>query len=144
MSLIFYVQWIIRPVGSPWEVSLAKVLFYLPHGHWLRPSSFLFGILVQPSIWFPWHLSSSAPVHSSCRHCSDLTENNSHGVTSFLKDLSWKPVVHGMNCNPLRWAYGLWPLSISSLILLQLLLFFCVHSPLWLHVQTLILHSYIN
>lgn len=110
----------------PEKCPLAKVLFYHPHGHWLRPSSFLFGVLIQPSTWFLWHLSSSLQVHSSYRHQNDLPENNSHQVTSLLKDLSGSPVVHRANSNLLSWAKRLWQLGRDWLLQLQFLLF-----PVW-------------
>ena len=89
----------------PQKCPLAKVPFYHPHGHWLRPSSFLFGVFIQPPIWSPWHLSSSPRVHSSPGHQNDLPENNSHQVTPLFKDLSWSPLVPRMNTKLPNWTY---------------------------------------
>lgn len=115
------------------ECPLAKVLFYHPHGHWLRPSSFLFGVLIQPSIRFPWHLSSSPQVHSSHRQQNDLPENNSHQVTFLLKDLSRSPVVHRMNSNLLNWALTALAIDHQLTSPVSVLAVFCVDSTLWLY-----------
>ena len=98
----------------PQKCPLAKVPFYHPHGHWLRPSSFLFGVWIQPPIWSPWHLSSSPQVHSSHRHQDDLSENNSHQVTSLLKVLSWSPFVHRMSSKLPSWVCKAFGINFSS------------------------------
>lgn len=117
----------------PEKCPLAKVLFYHPHGLWLRPSSFLFGVLIQPSIWFLWHLSSSFQVHSSHRHQNDLPENNSHQVTTLLKDLSGSPVVHRVNSNILNWAYKALAIGQGLASPVTVLALSCVASLLWLY-----------
>lgn len=144
---IFRVQLIISPVSFPQKCPLAKIPFYHPHGHGLKPSSFLCGALIQPPIWTPWHLSSSPQVHSSHRHQDDLSENNSRQVTSLLKDLSWSPVVHRMNSKLLSWAHK--ALAVGHQLLQLWFLLFSVWTLLSGSIpkhsyQTLILINYIN
>lgn len=112
---------------------LAEVLFYHPQGHWLRPSSFLCGVFIQPSVWLPWYLSSFPQVHSSHRHQNGLLENNSHQVTFLLKDLSWSPVVHRMNSNPPSGACKTLATGHPLTSLITLLAVFCVDSSLGLY-----------
>lgn len=111
---------------------LVEVLFYHPQGHWLRRSSFLCGVFIQPSVWLPWYLSFFPQVHSSHRHQNDLLENNSHQVTFLLKDLSWSPVDR-MNSNPRSGAYKVLATGHQLTSLITVLAVFCVDSSLGLY-----------